>query len=222
MLERLRNNAGLKLLSLALAIGAWAYLHVANPAIAARFDQQLSIPIATTGLAQDETARFTDKQVLVTIVAPRDSTTPVRPDDLRAVLNVGGRGPGVYSIPVSVVGPKLEVKAVSPSAVTLEILRIGELRVPVTVRYSGDARAAVVVDAVRVEPETALLRGATDELARVASARVDVAFPTQPQQVDAMQRAVAVNARGDDVSDVQVTPNLVRVRVKFSTPQRGG
>jgi YbbR domain-containing protein len=202
-------------------MAAWAYLHVVNPAIAARFDQQLSVPIAVTSLPDGETARFNDKRVLVTIATPRDAASAVRPDELRAVLNIGGRGPGVYSIPISIVGPKLEVKALSPASVTLEVVRLESRRVPVTLRYGGDARGGVVADAVRLAPDSAMVRGASDELSRIASVRVDVAFPSQPQQVDSMQRAIAVNARGDEVVGVQVTPNYVRVRVRFAAADKG-
>jgi YbbR domain-containing protein len=221
VLERIRHNAGLKLLSLALAVAAWAYLHVVNPAIAARFDQQMSVPIVVTSLPGDETARFNDKRVLVTIATSRDANLTVRPDELRAVLNVAGRGPGVYSVPISIVGPKLDVKAVSPSSVTLEVVRVDARRVPVSVRYGGDPRGAVVVDNARVTPPTVLIRGANDELARIVSARVDVPFPAQPQAVDAMQRAVPVTARGDEVSGVVPAPNFVRVRVRFVAADRG-
>ena len=97
---------------------------------------------------------------------------------------------------------ELDVKAVSPSSVTLEVVRLDARRVPVSVRYGGDPRGTVVVDNARVTPPTVLIRGATSELARIVSARVDVPFPAQPQAVDAMQRAVPVTARGDEVSGV--------------------
>ena len=99
MIERIRNNAALKVLSLALAIGAWWYLRfTANPAIAARFDQQLSVPIVTTGLGSDETARFTEKEALITILTPRDAsswqaTEPTLPKPWIAAVDLAGSRP---------------------------------------------------------------------------------------------------------------------------------
>ena len=59
MLDRLRNNLPLKLLSLAIAVLGWTYLRLTpNPVIAARFVQQVTVPIATTGLRVDEIARM--------------------------------------------------------------------------------------------------------------------------------------------------------------------
>lgn len=220
MLERVRNNLGLKVLALAVAIGAWGYFRfAANPAIAAHFDQQLSVPIVTSGLGVDEIARFADKQALVTIVSPRGASTPIRPDDLRAVLNLAGRGPGVYSVTVTVIAPHLEVRSVAPASETLQIETIDGRQLPVAIRYTGDQHG-LVTSTVRVEPETATVRGATSDLARVTSLRVEVPFPAGPERVDSMLRAVPIDARGDEVAGVSVAPNLVRIRAAFHSAQR--
>ena len=51
VLNLLRNNFGLKLLAVALAVVAWGYFHVAAaPGTTARFDQTLAVPIVVTGL----------------------------------------------------------------------------------------------------------------------------------------------------------------------------
>ncbi len=220
MLDRLRNNLGLKVLALAVAVGAWGYFRfAANPAIAAHFDQQLSVPIVTSGLGSDELARFADKEALVTIVSPRGASTPIRPDDLRAVLNLAGRGPGVYSVTVTVIAPHLEVKSVAPASETLQIESIAGRELPVAVRYTGDEHG-LVTSTVRADPGTLTVRGATSDLARVASLRVDLTFPSGPGRVDSMLRAVPVDARGDEISGLSVAPNLVRVRAAFHQAQR--
>lgn len=46
MLQALRRNFGLKLFSLTLAIGGWAYFRfLAAPSITAQFDERLAVPI---------------------------------------------------------------------------------------------------------------------------------------------------------------------------------
>ena len=111
-------------MSLAIALAGWAYLRLTpNPVIAARFQQQLSVPIVTAGLASDEVAHYTDRQALVAVDVPPGGA-PIAPDIVRAVLDVEGRAPGVYNVPVQVVAPKLEIKSLSPASVTLSIERI--------------------------------------------------------------------------------------------------
>jgi YbbR domain-containing protein len=219
--DRIRNNLGLKVLSLALAIGAWWYLRfAANPAIAAHFDQQVAVRIVTTGLPLDEIARYSDKQAIVTIEAPRDSTAPIRPEDLRAVLNLTGRGPGVYAIPLTIVGPRLEVKAIVPNTETLEIERVSGRTRPIGLHYAGDAHGLVATK-VGVSPQSATVRGASDVLSKVATVRADLAFPAQPQRVDAMVRLIPVDERGEEVAGLEVTPNYARVRANFTNGPRG-
>ncbi len=215
MLDRLRNNLGLKLLALVITMIGWAYLRLTpNPVIAARFVQQVTVPIATTGLRADEIAHYSDREAVVAIDVPR-AGAPLRPEVMRAVLNLEGRAPGVYNVPVEVIAPKLEIKSLSPASVTLSIERIEERSFPVTMHYLGDPRRGIVVQRARVTPTAATLRAATSELSRVASVRVDVPLPSNPATFDAMLRPIATDERGGDVVGVAVTPNLVRVSAKF-------
>ncbi len=215
MLERLRNNLPLKLLSLAIAVLAWAYLRLTpNPVIAARFVQQVTVPIATTGLRSEEIAHFSNHEAVVAIDVSR-AGAPIQPAMLRAVLNLEGRGPGVYNVPVEVIAPKLEIKSLSPASVTLSIERIEARTFPVTVHYVGDARRGVVVRRIGVLPRVATLRAPTSELRRVTSVRVDVPMPSNPASFDAMLRPIATDERGAEIVGVSVAPNLLRVSAEF-------
>ena len=201
-------------MSFAIALLGWTYLRLSpNPVIAARFVQQITVPIATTGLRADEIARFSDRVAVVAVDVPR-AGAPLRPEMLRAVLNLEGREPGVYNVPLEVIAPKLEIKSLSPASVTLSIERIEARTVPVTVHYLGDARR-VVVGRIGIFPLSATLRASTSELRRVASVRVDVPFPNAPTTFDSMVRPIATDDRGTEIGNVAVAPNLVRVTAKF-------
>ena len=215
MLKRLRNNYRLKLLSIAAAIALWSYLRLTpNPVIAARFVQQVSVPITTSGLDVDEVAHFGEREAIVAIDVPRAGGA-IGPRLVRAVLDLDGRGPGVYNVPVEVIAPKLEIKSLSPASVTLSIERIQTRSLPVSVHYTGFGRHNVVVQAVAVTPDGATLRAPTSDLARVAAVRVDVGLPGAPATFDAMVRPVAIDVRGNELPAIAVEPNLVRVRARF-------
>jgi hypothetical protein len=219
VLERLQNNLGLKALSLAIAIAGWAYLRLApNPIVAAHFVQQISVPITTTGLRADYVARYTEKQAVVEVIVPRTGPA-IRPDDLRAVLNLESRGSGVYNVPVTVIAPKLEVRSLAPASVTLSLERIEERSLPVVVHYVGDLHRNVVASGIKVEPATAILRAPTSDLAHVSGVRVDVTLPATPSAFDSMVRPVAIDERGEELSGIAIAPNLVRVRADFATAQ---
>jgi hypothetical protein len=220
VVERLRNNLELKILSFAVALGAWAYLRLTpNPVISARFVQQFSVPLVTTGLREDEVANYTDRTALVSIEVPRGATAPIRPDSVRAVLNLADRGPGIFNVPIEVIAPNLAIKSLAPASETLTIERIVRKSVPVAVHYVGGSRA-VVVDTVSVVPRTVTLRAPTSELRTVSSVRIDVPIPGSPSTFDAMMRPLPTDAHGIEVTNVDVDPNLMRVRVKFIAPKK--
>ena len=188
-----------------------------NPVIAARFVQQLNVPVTTIGLGADLVSRFTQREVLVAVYVPRGGA-PIRSDDVRAVLHLEGHGPGVYNVPVEVIAPRLEIKSLSPASLTLAIERIEERSIAVALRYAGSKN--VVVKTISVQPRNVSLRAPTGDLSRVASVRIEVPLPNTPSNLDAMVRPIAMDASGVEVPTVSVSPNLLRVRAQFVAAQR--
>ncbi len=217
------KNFLLKLLSVILALIGWSYFRFAsNPVIAARFDQQISIPITVIRLPLGYIVRFTEKQAVVSVALPKRGAPAIKPDDVKAVLDLDGRTAGVYNIPVQLVTPNSAViKSLSPASVTLTVEKIDQKHLPLAVHYVDEQRTNVVVAGVRTAPDQAVVRGSTSDLARVTAVRVDVPFPTQPGNVDVMQRPAAVDSLGAEVANVQVSPNLVRVSAAFVNANNG-
>ena len=209
------------MLSLALALAGWGYFRFVNsPVIAARSAQQLSIPITTTHLALGYIARFAEKQAVVTVAGPKRGSAAVRPDDVKAVLDLDGLHAGAYNVPVRLVAPNVAVQSLSPASITLSIERIAQKSFPLALYYSGDQSRAVVASDSKILPTQAIVRGASDDLSRVAAIRANVPLPNTPQLFDAMVRPVAVDSLGTEILGVQVSPNLVRVRVHFASAAR--
>ncbi len=219
MVALLRQNAGLKLLSVFLAMLGWAYFRFAsNPVMGARLDQQISVPIATANLASGYVARFPDKAALIT-VEPRSGEPPIKPEEIRAVLDLSNRGTGVYNVPVKTVGPNVIVQSLSPASVTLSIERIERKTVAIGVHYA--APGAAVVTALTIAPSAVVLRGPTSTLAQVVAVRVDLPLVPSQAALDEMIRPVPVSSSGAEVRDLQVLPNLVRVQARFSAAVKG-
>jgi hypothetical protein len=215
VLSIVRRNFPLKLFAVGLAVAAWAYFRLsANPAITARFDQQLSVPIVVTGLRPGYVARYTDKFAVVTIDTTRNSS-PIKPDQVEAVLNLSGKpDAGVFNVPVQIIAPDLQIRSLAPASVTLSLDRLEERDLPISIAYSGDARS-IVVESAGVTPSLVNVRGIATDLSRVQAVRADIALPSRAATIDAMIRPVAVGAKGDEITSVQVSPNLVRVRARF-------
>ncbi len=138
-MQIIRKNFTLKVLALTLAIVGWAYVRFAtNPVVAtARFDQQMSVPITSVNLTAGYVAHFTDREAVVT-VAPRRGEAAIKPEEIKAVLDLAGKGAGVYNVPVALVAPQIVVQSLSPASVTLTIEKIESRDFPLAVHYVGD------------------------------------------------------------------------------------
>lgn len=214
-MQIIRRNFGLKLLSVTLAIVGWAYFRFAtNPVIAAHFDQQLSVPIVEANLPVGYIAHFTDKEAVVTIATKRGEPA-IKPDEIKAVLDLSNKTAGVYNIPVQLVAPNIVVQSLSPASVSLTIERIEAKNFPVIFHYVGAEQSGVVVGDATVMPTTVSVHGATSLLSQITAVRIDVPVPGAPRDFDEMARPTPVNSLGQEVTGVEIAPDLIRVQVHF-------
>jgi hypothetical protein len=215
LLNLLKNNFGLKLFAVCLALTAWGYFHLAAaPGTTAKFDQTLEVPIVVTGLKPGYQARYTEKLATVVVEAPRNGP-PVKADQVEAVLDVRDLvDPGEHYVRVNVVSPDLAIKSLSPGSVKISLGRLTERTVPVSFDYVGDRRG-IVVESAEVNPPTTTIRGVATDLSKVTSVRVEIPIPSKPKQFDSMIRPTPTGADGGEIADVQISPNLIRVRARF-------
>ncbi len=215
MLNVLRKNFGLKVLAVVLAVTAWAYFHLAAaPGTTARFDQSLAVPIVVTNVRPGYVASFDARTATVVVEAPRNGPD-LRPDQFRAVLDAGDLiDPGDHSVHLTIVSPDVPIKSISPGSVIVRLDRIADRTLPIAFDYTGDRRG-VVVEGAQVDPPVTTIHGVATDLAKVAAVRVEIPIPAKPQQIDEMIRPTPTSAQGDAIAGVQVSPNLVRVRVRF-------
>ncbi len=220
-MQILQKNFALKMLAVSLALVGWAYFRVTGSSnVTAPEYQQLSIPINAVNLPLGYIARYTDHQAVVT-VATKHGELAVKPEQIKAVLDLTNRATGVYNLPVQLVAPDVVVQSLSPASVTLTVERIEQHAFPVTVHYVGTHPSDVVVSYTGASPDSVVVRGALSSLAKVVAVRADVAMPNQPKSVDEMVRPIAVDASGAEIDGLSVTPDLVRVQSRFVAGSSG-
>ena len=214
-MQIVRKNFGLKALAIGLAIIGWAGFRFAgNPIVATQQFQQLSIPISAANLSLGYVARFMDHEAVVTVATKRGEPA-VKPEEIKAVLDLSSKGTGVYNVPVQLVAPDVVVQSLSPASVTLTIEKIEQRSFPITAHYVGVLPSGIVVGDVQILPHGALVRGPTSLLAQVSAVHADLALPSQPKALDEMVRPIAVDSSGAELSGLSVAPNLVRAQVRF-------
>ncbi|MBV9717714.1 MAG: hypothetical protein JOZ77_00140 [Candidatus Eremiobacteraeota bacterium] len=213
-MQIIRKNFALKVLALVLAIVGWAYFRLAgNPIVATPQFQQLSIPIAGVNMPLGYVARFSDHQAVVN-VETKSGEPAVKPEEIKAVLDLSNKTSGVYNVPVQLVAPNVVVQSLSPASVTLTIEKIEARSFPITVHYVGALPTGVVVSYTTIGPDAATVRAPASLLGQIAALHADVALPNQPKTLDEMVRPIPVDASGLELSDAAVSPNLVRVQIR--------
>jgi len=212
MLRIIRHNFALKVLSVALALIGWGYFRVAGSPLTPTFEQHVTVPITAVDLAPGLLASYTDKTATVSIL-PKPGLPPIKPEEIKAVLNLSNRTAGVYNVPVQLVAPDVVIQSLSPASVSLTIAKMDQRTFPLAIHYAGQGN--VVVNKFTLTPSSAVVRGPTDSLSQVATVRVDIQLASGKARLDSMIRPVAVNSAGQEITDVQVVPNLVRVQAQF-------
>jgi YbbR domain-containing protein len=214
VVQIVRNNFALKLLALALAVIGWAYFRFAgNPIVGTPQNQQLSIPIAAVNLPLGYVARYLDREAVVTVeMKPGDPV--IKPDEIKAVLDLSNKGSGVYNVPVQLVAPNLAIQSLSPASVTLTIEKIEQRAFSISLHYVGSRPSDMVVSYFSIGPAAAVVRAPMSLLAQISAVHADVALPNQPKDVDEMVRPIAVDSSGSELNGLSVTPNLVRVQMR--------
>jgi YbbR-like protein len=119
-MEIIRRNFALKLLAVSLALAGWVYVRLANNSLGVPFDQRLSIPITVINLPAGYVAQFAQREAVIT-VSNRRSQRPIAAGDVKAVLDLSNKGPGVYNVPVRLMAPDVAVESLSPASVILTI-----------------------------------------------------------------------------------------------------
>lgn len=212
MLQIIRHNFALKALSVLLALIGWSYFRLAGNPLVTTFEEHLTVPITAVNLPAGLIATYSDKAATVAIL-PKAGEAPIKQSEIKAVLDLSNRAAGVYNVPVQLVAPNVVVQSLSPASVSLTIAKMDQKTFPLAVHYGG--QGDVVVSHFTLTPASAVVRGPTDALSQVATVRVDIQLASGKAKLDAMIRPAAVNSAGQEISNVQVVPNLVRVQATF-------
>ena len=122
--------------------------------------------------------------------------------------------PGKHAVAVKLNAPDIVVKSLAPASVYVTLDRIEDRTVRVSLDYVGDRRG-IVIDSAQLDPTTTTIRGPSSVLSRVAGVRVQIEIPAKPKLLDEMVGPIPIDARGTAIDEIQVSPNLVRARVKF-------
>ena len=168
MLQKLRENLTLKLISLAFAIVLWFFVMGEK-----RHEVSHIVPVTYKGVPEGLIiANQVPGSVEVAISGPRALLSHLTAGDMSIVVNLVGVEAGVTSfkrLEESLQIPAgLTVTRISPAYVDVKLERIRDKQVPVRVVLSGEPAAGFRVRHVRVVPARVAISGAESELKAVS------------------------------------------------------
>ncbi len=209
MRQHVLHNLGIKLLSLALAVGLW--LAVASDPVA---EVAVEVPIEFRNIPENlEISTESIPRAEIRVRGPQRVVRRLQPADIYAEIELGGMKPGERTFDLTaqqVHKPRsLEVEQVIPNQFHLTFDTRLTRQVPVRPRAFGNFAAGYQIGRIDADPPTITISGPNKRVAAVEAAITDA--------IDAsgtMDRATFV--RHAYVSDplVQVmNPNPVRVTV---------
>ncbi|HMA34226.1 MAG TPA: CdaR family protein [Chloroflexia bacterium] len=199
-------------LAFTIALLLWLYvLNLENPAGATTFSR---IPVTTHGLGNNLSLGLDLGTVTITAQAPQDVLSHLQAADLVAYVDLAGRGPGTYQLPVVVAPPpNVQGVVVEPSQLQVQITEVSERRLTVQLAPVGRPSLGYRIETQQVTPRDVLVRGPRDQVERIDQlvAEVDVEGKQGTQQGDVRPRAL--DFAGHEITGLVFNPPYVSVAV---------
>lgn len=208
--DRLRRNMGLRVISLALAIGLWIFVNAGQHESL----KQFTVPIVYHGLPRGFVIVNQHPEIVtIQVSGPRTLLSLIDPNRIALRMDLAGVNVGQASFKVGpdafAVPRQTSVESILPSQIVLDIDRIVTRSVPVHLVTTGKVAQGYRLAVSEITPATIALEGPSKELARVE--QVD----TQPVDVSGLA-ASATNVIGLSMPPGRIKADPDEVTAKVS------
>ncbi|MGC9350032.1 MAG: CdaR family protein [Anaerolineae bacterium] len=209
------QNVSLVFLSLILAFFFWAVATEAeDPTIRDTYGSTL--PVEIRGLPEDMIAYGAENaRVRVEIRAPASVWDDLSADAIDAYLVLSDVETGTLEVPVQVAisAEPLDITQVTPETIEITVERIAEKEVPVNLRIQGAPATGFQVGSAEIAPQSIRVRGPESRVREAAVARITVSLSDQRNDVRGDYEPEVLDAAGDPVARIELTPRTVTVNV---------
>jgi YbbR domain-containing protein len=212
------DRLGRILLSIILAVLLWFYVtSLENPAQTFEFNNlQLDARNLTPNLLLINQASLPSIQV--TVQAPQNILSGVRPGDLHPFLDLNDLDAGVHQVPVNVeatgnVNPALINMTPYPASVQV-LLEVRATQIySVVVQVNGTPALGSGIEPPQVEPPQVRVTGTESAVARIDKVVVDVDVSDKTSTQSGDRTPLALDSSGNEINGLTFEPETVRVTV---------
>ncbi|MGE5398623.1 MAG: YbbR-like domain-containing protein [Chitinophagales bacterium] len=211
------NNEGrtwhLKLISVLVAILLWVFITSENLVIAQK--EVSGVKLTVMNQEPQVTVSYPETVNVSIVGVPREA------GEISAYVNLKGKGPGEYELPVQVkpmAGTR--VTKISPGQVRVVIAEIQEFVFPVTYQVTTPPPAGYQVAGVDVNPSRCAVRGSQEEANKVASLGVLLDLSAVTDTTSLRKSVRFLDRHGHQVTtDLEVVPDEVQAYVVIEKEQ---
>lgn len=172
MLERWRENLGLKLLAIALALILWLYVtSEQNPAT----EHVVRIPLEVENLGAGLVVADLPSEVSLRVEGRKGQIQNLLPRDIRAYVDLRAARVGDNIIPVQVTLPEgIRLVRVNPAQVTVKVEQVKEVSFPVQANLNGDPANGYRALEPILKPSQVIVSGSETLLKEIGKVYVEV------------------------------------------------
>ena len=214
-LRWLWSNLGLILLSLFLSTLIWATaVEQENPTLEQAFPSAIPVSLINTPAGMIAYGQ-TDARVSIVLRAPQSVWKALRPEDIRAFVNLSGLKPGTHNLPVQVqVGLRpVQIRRVEPSTLVVYLEPMAQAEVLVRVRLEGNTPLGYIARPPESETLTVTVSGPASLVAQVVEARAVVSVEGRRADVDGEFDLRPYDAQGKEVPYITLTPSRINIHI---------
>lgn len=201
------SDAGLRIFSIAFAIGLWLFVNVGQkPA-----EWALKVPLQLRNLPADLMVTNSEvDQIEVGVSGPPALLSTLDPEKFKVVLDLDGARPGTstFRLGADYFNPPrgVRIARISPSTIHLNLQAVAERLLPIVVKLHGDPPEGYKVSRVEVHPEKVKVRGPVQDIDRIT------VIETEPLELEGTPgqkpREIRLRSEGKPLSFI---PERVRV-----------
>jgi len=212
LLRRLASqNLGLKVVALALAIGAWWFV-AGESKVLVSFTVPLEMRNVPKGMTITNKA---EREVEVRLAGPSSLLSGMRPSEISAGVDLTAARAGRQSFTLDdravKVPPGIKVQRILPSSIEVILDRTERRMIAVAARIGGAATVRKRVAKVEIDPPTVEVEALPEEFARMPSVYTEEIVP---DRTDGAYSAIARVETREAHAKIVGNPN-VRVKIQF-------
>ncbi|HDH04888.1 MAG TPA: hypothetical protein ENH01_04130 [Nitrospirae bacterium] len=202
------TNVWLKLASLFLATGLWFLVMLSG-----RSEVTMDIPITFINIPPKLEVVDYPEKIKVCIEGQERLLKYLKPDEIRAVLDISEAGAGRSFYTLSRDNIKLPksflITSINPETISLKIEPQLKKAISVRPHVVGSPEKGFVIVEIKVDPESVILEGPESTIAKIKTIK------TEPLDINGINRSLIYKANLN-LSDSHIKKNIDKVEVNIS------